>query len=119
MNDERWDNLNKIINDRFEIIEDYEEEIPETDGVGYVGVVVFSTPAGTIKLERYVRPVVLNKKTFYSKRSEGEVAVKYDYSKEETTQNLKIYKLDEINDRWQEINENNIADFLDEGSSLL
>lgn len=108
MNNERWDNLIKMIEEKFEIEEDYIEDIHPDDGGGQKDIVVFTSPLGKIKLAREVRPLVTDKKTFYSKRGQNDMTVKYNYSKDETTQSLKAYKFDDFKDEWQEINSNNI-----------
>jgi hypothetical protein len=112
MNDSRWENLTKMIESKFDVEEDYIEEIPESEGGGKIDIIVCEGPVGRIKLERYVRPLVLSKKTFYSKRGGSDTSVEYVYSENETTQSLKVYKWDDFNDGWQEINSNNIADII-------
>jgi len=112
MNDERWDNLTKMIDAKFEIEEDYIEEIPEEDGGGNVDIIIFNAPIGKVKLERYLRPIVLSKKTIYSKRGGSDTSVQYEYSQDETSQSLKAYKWDDFNDHWQEIKSDNISDLV-------
>lgn len=108
MNDSRWENLTKMIQSKFDVEEDYIEEIPDDEGGGKIDIIICNGPMGKIKLERYVRPLVLDKKTFYSKRGGSDTAVEYVYSEDETTQSLKLFKWDEFNDEWQEINSSNI-----------
>ncbi|MFH1565224.1 MAG: hypothetical protein ABIC82_05280 [bacterium] len=112
MNDSRWENLTKMIESKFDVEEDYIEEIPQSEGGGKIDVIICNAGAGKIKLERYVRPLVLDKKTFYSKRGGSDTAVEYVYSEDETTQSLKLYKWDEFNEVWREISSNNISDII-------
>ena len=112
MNDSRWGELTKIVEAKFDIEDDYQEEIPTQDGGGISDVLIFNGPVGKIKLVRLIKPLVLGKKTFYSKRGQGETAVQYEYSEDETTQSMKIYKWDEFNDEWQEVNSNNMSNIL-------
>lgn len=112
MNDSRWENLSKMIESKFDIEEDYIQEIPPSEGGGKIDVIICDGPMGKIKLERYTRPLVLNKKTFYSKRGGSETSVEYVYSDNETTQSLKLYKWDDFNEIWKEISSNNIDEIV-------
>ena len=112
MNDERWDNLTKMIEGKFEVEDDYIEEIPDDEGGGKIDIIVCNGSMGKIKLERYVRPLVLDKKTFYSKRGGSDTAVEYVYSESETTQSLKAYKWDEFEEEWKQIRADDIGDLV-------
>jgi hypothetical protein len=110
MNDERWDNLTKMINGKFEVEEEKTIDIPEGEGVGEIDIIIFNGPVGRIKLERYLRPLVLDKKTIYSKRGGSDTHVEYVYSKDEITQSMKAYKWNDFNDEWEEIKSDNIRE---------
>lgn len=112
MNDSRWENLTKMIESKFDVEEDCIQEIPNSEGGGKIDVMICNAGTGRIKLERYVRPLVLSKKTFYSKRGGSETSEEYVYSEDETTQSLKLYKWDDFNEVWQEISSNNIDELI-------
>jgi hypothetical protein len=113
MNDERWSALTTVIEDKFDVEEDYVEELPEKDGGGDKEVIVFSDAKfGKLKIERYIKPLILGKKTYFSKRGNSETAIKYEYSESETTQSIKIFKYDPFKDFWIELDANNVGQIL-------
>ena len=60
-----------------------------------------------MKLEFISRPIVLDKKTKYAKRIGSQTAVEYIYSQEEKSHKLKIYKWDESQEDWLEMEAKN------------
>jgi hypothetical protein len=58
---------------------------------------------GKIRLEHISKPIVLDKKTVFSRRIGSETAVDYVYSEDEKSHKLIAYKWDENNDEWEEI----------------
>ena len=60
---------------------------------------------GRMKIELITRPIVVEKKTNFSRRAGSDVAVTYIYSDKEETTKFQVYKLDEDNDSWIEVEE--------------
>ncbi len=98
-----------MIEENFGILNRAKEDLPEEVGSGEKEIVEFKGPLGRMKLERLVRPLVLGKKTIYSKRGGSKTTVDYVYSDSETTTALKAYRFDEALDYWQEIDANNFV----------
>jgi len=61
----------------------------------------FETPKGKFRLEEVRKPKILDKRVLSSKRIGGRTAVDYIYSQDETTSQVKFYKLE--GGKWQEI----------------
>lgn len=102
MTDEKWQDLIAEIKTKYKI-EEEKAGVPIEEGRGTIDFIVFCGPQGRIKLERVIRPVVIDKKTFGSKRIGSEARVEYVYSPTEKIQKLKAYRWDEQNQNWQDI----------------
>lgn len=98
---EKWLDLLAMIKDKFQVESD--EKLAMDDGPGEVEVVIFSMPTGKFKLERTVRPRVLDKKTSFSHRPGADVQVDYVYSPDETVNKLAAFRWDETQQEWVEI----------------
>ncbi len=77
----------------------HEDEMGGTD----IEFITFKGPLGRMKLEFISKPVVLDKKTTYSRRIGAETQVDYIYSKDEKSYKLKAYKWDEAREDWVEM----------------
>lgn len=96
------------VKDSFPVEETGEDHLDEEGGVD-IEYVVFKGPLGKMKLEFISRPIVLDKKTIYSRRIGSETNVEYVYSQEEKSHKLKIYKWDDDQDEWVEIDAKNFS----------
>jgi len=103
MNDERWQTIIGLIKDKFEVIDERTEDLPEEAGLGTKEIIEFVGPLGKMKLERTTQPLVTGKKTLGSRRIGSDTTVTYQYSDTEKTHKFKAYKYDEVNDIWVEI----------------
>ena len=101
MTDEKWEELKGKVKEEFGA----EEEVIEGLGnkPGEVEIIVFNGPLGKIKLARTTRPMVIDKKTQYSRRIGGEVGVEYVYSETEKIHEFTISKWDEGTGQWEEM----------------
>ena len=81
MTPERWKNTINNIRDKFAIEEENTMRLDEEGGID-IEYVVFNSPLGKIRLEFISKPVVLDKKTTYSRRIGSETKVDYVYSDE-------------------------------------
>ena len=90
-----------MIEDKFKIEEKSSDPLEE--GPGEVMRVIFSMPTGKFKLERTVKPRVLDKKTSYSHRAGGDVKVDYVYSEDEFVDKLRAYRFNSADESWAEI----------------
>ncbi len=103
MTQERWQEIVGMIKDNFGILKQEVSDLPEEDGGGEVEIIEFKGPLGLMRLEYTSRPLVLGKKTFGSKRIGSQATVEYQYSDTEKTHKLTVYKYDEPNDNWIEM----------------
>ncbi len=101
MNPEKWEQIKIMVKEKFEILNQTEEEC--TIGVGTVQIIEFEGPIGRMKLEFVSKPRILDKKTTYSNRIGSDVKVDYVYSENEKTHHLQAYKWDEAAERWSDI----------------
>lgn len=103
---EKWcDTVNKI-KDNFKVEEHNNYRLEEEGGTD-IEFITFISPLGKMKLEFISKPVVLDKKTIYSNRIGSETKVDYIYSQDEKSHKLKIYKWDNTQDDWLQIDNKN------------
>lgn len=98
---EKWQQIKGDIKDKFKVEDEGETHLDEEGGVD-IEYIVFEGPLGKMQLEFITKPVVLDKKTTYSKRIGSETAVEYVYG-DEKTNTLKVYQWSEEQDDWMEI----------------
>lgn len=103
MRDEKWQDTVSILKDKFTVLEEGKEDLPEEVGRGFREFVIFNGPLGKMKIERTTRAVVLGKKTIGSRRMGSQASVEYLYSETEKSQKFKAYKWDEAQNDWAEI----------------
>lgn len=101
MTQEKWLDILASIKEKFTI--EQNETLALEDSPGQKEVISFVTPAGKFKLERTVRPKVLDKKTTYSNRIGGQVKVDYVYSPDEMVDRLTAYRFDDATGGWLEM----------------
>jgi hypothetical protein len=98
---ERWQALRESLKGKFKVSAEGAEELEP--GPGHVEFLECATPMGQIRLELEVRPRVLEKKTYYSKRAGSSTTVEYKYDENEHTLTLKAYRLDSGSGEWVEV----------------
>lgn len=99
MTTERWQDLLTTILDRFPVEERGQGPLPE--GPGTMEFVVFTSPAGKMRLEFVTKPVILGKHTAGGRRMGAASQVSYDYSQDEFTHSLHAYRWSD--GEWQEV----------------
>ena len=102
MTPEKWDNLVGQVKDNFSVEEHDSYHLEENGGTD-VDYIIFSSPLGRTKLEFISKPVVLDKKTNYSRRIGSDVNVEFVYSQEEKTYTMKAYQWNREEEEWTEI----------------
>lgn len=105
MTDEKWQNIIAQIkdNDKLEMIDHQTEDLPEERGPGTVEIIEFKGPLGLMKLERTTQPLVIDKKTIGSRRIGSDTSVEYVYSDTEKVHKFTVYRFEENDDRWVEM----------------
>lgn len=106
MQPEKWQEIVGKIKDNFAVEDTGREQQPDQGGTD-IEYIVFNGPLGRLKLKFISRPVILDKKTKYSKRIGATTVIDYIYSPDEKSHKLKVYKWDEALDDWQEIEAKN------------
>lgn len=97
MTEQKWEQIISMIEDKFGI---EKRDQWKLDPVGEVDCIEFKCPTGKMKLERIVKPKLIDKKTTYSRRIGGDVKVDYIYSEDEFVSTLKAYRYDEAKEGW-------------------
>jgi len=109
MNDDRWQQLISMVQQKFPPAQMSEEEIEigqdkhNNPVKGKIERLEFTGPLGKMKLERTTKPRVLDKQTQYSNRAGSDVRVDYVYSPDEVVQFMNAYKWDDNDDDWVEM----------------
>ncbi len=102
MRKEKWQDILANVKDKFEVETEGEERLEEEGGVD-IEYIEFKGPLGRMRLEFIIKPVVLDKKTTYSRRIGSETKVDYIYSDTEKVEKLMAYKWDEDKEEWVEM----------------
>ena len=107
MSDEKWQDLIESIREKFGIDKETTEPILIMSGgeeveAGKKEIVEFRGASGKMKLERTIKPVVLEKKLLYHKRKDGAKA-EYTFSKDEFSYHVDGFIWDETLNDWQKI----------------
>ncbi len=103
MTREKWKDIIGNIKDNFNVLDEGNEHIDEEGGID-IEYIEFEGPLGKIRLEYVCKPVILDKKTIYSRRIGSETKVEYVYGDEKTCR-LMAYKWDDDSDEWIEMDE--------------
>jgi len=106
MQKERWLEIISNIKDKFEIEDEGNEHLEEDGGVD-IEYIVFNGPLGKIRLEYITEPLILDKKTKYSRRIGSETSIKYVYSDTEKSSKFIAYKWNQDDSEWEEIESKN------------
>lgn len=112
MNNEKWQDVKGIIKDKFKVLDERVEELPDKNIPGTVEIIEFIGPLGKMRLERTDQALVIGKKTFGSKRIGSITKVDYVLSDTERVNKFRAYKWDESSESWVEMS-------LDRGDFLL
>ena len=78
MQPEKWTIIKGNIKDNFKIEDEGSEHIDDEGGID-IEYIVFQSPLGKIRLEYITKPIVLDRKTTYSKRIGSETKIDYVY----------------------------------------
>jgi hypothetical protein len=97
---DRWIEMLERIDTTFKITDRTIEEFE--DQPGEVETVFFRAPMGEMRLEREVRPLVLQKKMRYSKRMGAAPTAEYVYSDSETSDRVRLWKR-KPSGEWEEV----------------
>ncbi len=108
MSPEKWENILGNIKDSFEYENESEEHLEDEGGVD-IHSIEFQGPLGRMRMEYILKPVILDKKTIYSNRIGSETKIDYVYSETEKSNLLMVYKWDESQDDWVEIDSKNFS----------
>jgi len=97
----KWEDLLDRIEKMFGLIDHTTEEHPESRMT--IETAVFEGATGRMKLERTVKPVVLDTKRIYSRRAGGEVTEEYVLSEDEYVDTVRVYRWDALAREWKQM----------------
>lgn len=108
MDDARWEQFKEHLKSKFKVESETTEDLlhDTQDGeivAGVCEILIVQTPMGKMKVVRENRPVVLDKKFIYSHRAGQAARTEYKFSDSEFSHKLKIYKWDNDEEAWKEI----------------
>lgn len=101
MHQAKWEALLDQIERLFGFLQHETEEYPERHLT--VETVAFDGASGRMKLERSVRPVIVDKKTRFTKRAGSDVVMEYVFSEDEFVDTVKLYRWDKLARKWREM----------------
>jgi len=101
MNDQRWEEVLRRLDKQFGDLEFEDSEDDETKAISES--VIWTSPAGRMKLTRSTRPLILDSKRHFSNRAGAGSHVEYTFSKTEITQKVRLYKWNELQNDWDEL----------------
>lgn len=102
MSPERWEHIKGLVKDKFQVISERQEPIPD-DQPGTQDVIEFVTPAGRMLLEWTDEPLKLNTRALGSKRIGSSTTVVHEYSETERVHRFTVYRWDDATSDWVEV----------------
>lgn len=109
MKDRLWDDMLDRLENKYGEVNIKNRQESRSDDMGNkiiseISYVEFEIPEGKLRVEKWVTPMIIDKKTYYSNSSANHTTVEYITSDTEKTSKIKVFKLDQDNDEWLEIN---------------
>ena len=101
MNEDKWIELLERIDNKFTMTDRTIEDLE--DSPGHIETVVFKGPQGMMKIERTVRPVVLDKKVRFSNRIGGTQSTDYTYHPTEKSDRVRLFTQNPHTEEWTEM----------------
>ena len=99
MNNDKWGDVVEKIKSGFAV--EAHSIVPHVEfDKGKIETIIFASPMGRMKIIRTTTPRVLDRKTVYSNRIGGKVAVQYEYSDSEMVDTMRIFRWDENREEW-------------------
>jgi len=102
MDQQKWKATLGMIRENFEVEDEGHEHEDAQVGIE-LDFVEFQGPMGRMRLEYVSKPVVVDKKTTYSRRIGSETAIDYVYSSDERVEKLMVYTWSDEQNDWVEI----------------
>ena len=98
MNDEKWEQVATMIQEKFEISDHGKQELDP----GKMEYFEFDSPLGKTRIERIVKPKVIDRKMHTAARIGAEGREELIYSDTETIGYMKVYVWSDDTNQWQE-----------------
>lgn len=99
MTDEKWQEVKNMVREKFGLKDEFEEEL---EGGGLVEIIEFDGPLGIMKVERTVKPKVMDTKTNYSNRK-GAIASNIEQITSDTEEVKFVKAYVKKDERWVEM----------------
>jgi hypothetical protein len=109
MTDEKWEEIKEMAEKSFEVLANEIIKLPAEQGEGTRETLIFNGPLGKMKLEFIIKPLVIGRKTHYSKRMGTSAKVDYITSETEKVRTFLAFKWDPASENWQEIGMDNLG----------
>lgn len=108
MSPEKWEQIKEQVNSQFSVEDQGTEDLVVQTGDGPVKqgmaeFLIFEGPMGRMKLEFGTKPRLAEKQYFYSHQQGKAARVEYKFSEDEVVHTFKVFKWDEREDEWKEI----------------
>lgn len=98
MNDEKWAEVSNLIEQKFDIIDHGKEDLDP----GELEYYEFDSPLGRTRIERTVRPKLLDRKMHSSARIGAEGREERVYSEDETVAFMHVFIYNDETEEWVE-----------------
>jgi len=99
MNNDKWGDVVEKIKATFAV--EAHSVMPHSEfEKGKIETIIFTSPLGKMKIIRTSTPRVTDRKTVYSNRAGGKMAVQYEYSDTEMVDTMRIFRWDDNQEGW-------------------
>lgn len=114
---ERWEQLKENLKGKFPVEDEKTEDLMMGTGEGPVKsgeqeILVVKSPVGKIKLVCEIKPKVLEKKLHYTHQQGQSATTEYKFSETEKTYRLRLFKWNEVEYDWEELDESAAASMI-------
>ena len=108
MSPEKWEEIKMMATKQFEVEDEGVEDllVETADGPvkqGTAEFVIFKSPMGRTKLQFQTKAKLEGKEYHFSHRAGTSARVEYKFSEDEVVHTFKVYKYDDLDDEWSEI----------------
>jgi len=104
MTDEKWEQISTMLQDKFEVLDHGTEDLDP----GELEFYEFESPLGKIRIERHIKPKLLDRKMHLSTRIGAEGKEERVYSEDEDVSYFKAFKWEDDTSTWVEMDGENL-----------
>lgn len=100
MTEDRWQQIVDHVRSSFEV-EDFGREENDELGGTRIEYIIFTSPAGRLRLEFSSHPAILESKTIHKKSAASEIRVEHEYSAMEESHTFEVWRWNEREENWE------------------